>query len=405
LWNACITSLSYHHWYDFNLIRIIEVLAIWVFISITGLLYLLMVGFIIYGWIRTQTFIRQDIIEQPSLSVIIPVRNESTHLSDLLSDLNKQDYPKDRFEIIIVDDHSDHSPEILIPELSGITNIRILHLGKNESGKKAALRKGLLASESELVLTTDADCRIQPAWISEMVNFFVSKRVKLIFGNVRFRESRKFSDWFQSLEFLSLVASGAGFAGTGHPIICNAANMGFERKTYLQFLQEKGYDLPVSGDDVLFLLWLKKKFPGTIGFIKSLKVQVDTKPASSIREFMHQRLRWTSKSRYYRDFMIIMTSLIVYITSLSLFIFMVGSFFSGIMMTGFICLFLIKCIADLFFLLIITGYYRNRYLLAVFLPLEIVHFIYITIIGFAGNLFTFTWKGRRNKAGKYPDTT
>ena len=407
MWNTCITSLSHRHWYDFNLTRdnfqskqlidFNELVAFWIFITFTGLLYLLMIGFILIGWIRTQTFIPQDKIQQPFLSVIIPVRNETTQLSDLISDLNKQDYPENKFEVIIVDDHSDHSPESILPEFRAKRNIRILHLGKDEFGKKSALRKGLLASNNELVLTTDADCRIQTGWISEMVNFFVSKQVKLVFGSVRFPESKKLFDLFQSLEFLSLVSSGAGFAGNGNPVFCNAANMGFERKTYLQFLQEKESDSAVSGDDVLFLLWLKKIYPGKIGFIKSLLTQVETKPAVSIKEFINQRLRWTSKSRYYRDFMMIITSLVVYFTSLSLFVLLIGSFFSKLLMTGFICLFLLKCIIDLFFLFIITGYYRNRYLLAVFLPLEIIHFIYISIIGFAGNLLTFNWKGRKGK--------
>lgn len=378
-------------------------MVIWVFITIIGLLYLIMIGFILSGWIRTQTFISQNIIERPSLSVIIPVRNEFSKLSYLLNDLNNQDYPNDKFEIIIVDDHSDLLTDSLIPEFTDRNNIRVLHLGKEESGKKAALWKGLLASEYELVLTTDADCRIPKGWISEMVNFFISKKVKLIFGSVRFIESRILFNRFQSLEFLSLVASGAGFAGNGYPILCNAANMGFERKIYLQFLQEKGSDLPVSGDDILFLLWLKKKFPGSVGFIKSFTAQVETNPADSIREFIQQRLRWTSKSRYYRDFMIIITSLIVYITSLSLFVLLIGSFFSGLLMEGFLCLFLIKCIADLFFLFIITGYYRNRYLLAIFFPLELIYFIYISIIGFAGNFFPYRWKGRKSKYWKNPN--
>ena len=374
--------------------------AIWLLITCIGLLYLLMIGFVLVGWIRTETFISKRPIEEPSVSVIVPVRNDLTQLSDLLYDLIKQDYPKDKFDIIIVDDHSDSSPQSIIHEFSEKTNIRLLHLGKKETGKKAALMRGMLSTDCDLVLTTDADCRVNISWISELVNYLVSKQVKLVFGDVRFSKNRQLFNWFQRLEFLSLVASGAGFAGNGHPIFCNGANMGFDRKTYLQFLHENGSGMPVSGDDVFFLLWLKKKYPGKIGFIKSLTAQVETRPAGSIREFIHQRLRWTSKSRYYRDFMIIATSLIVYITSLSLLVLLVGSFFSGLMMAGFFRLFIVKCIADLIFLFIITGYYRNRYLLTVFFPLEIVHFIYISIIGFTGNLLAFTWKGRKRKPGK-----
>jgi len=67
---------------------------------------------------------------------------------------------------------------------------------------------------------------------------------------------------------------------------------------------------------------------------------------------------------------------------------------------GFIILFLVKCIGDLVLLLIVTRYYRNRYLLLIFLPLEIIYFIYISIIGFAGNILSFDWKGRRSGSGK-----
>lgn len=372
-------------------------IAICICLAIIGSLYLLLIGFILYGWFRTQTFISQDRIEQPYLTVIIPVRNESAALSDLLLDLSKQDYPKEKFEIIIADDHSDCLPDKIIAEISRTSGIRILHLNKNESGKQAALRKALLAAKSELVLITDADCRIQYEWISEMANYYICKEVLLMFGNVKLRDSRKIFDWFQSLEFTSLVASGAGFAGAGYPILCNAANMGFKKSTYLQFLHEKENHLPVSGDDIMFLLWLKKKYPDRIGFVKSLKAQVETNPAPGIKGFIQQRLRWTSKSRYYRDFMIIMTSIVVYFTSFFLLIMLAGSFFSVFMMKGFICLFLLKCITDFILLFVYTSYYRSRYLLAVFIPLEIIYFVYISLIGFAGNLSGFIWKDRKIK--------
>jgi hypothetical protein len=270
-------------------------------------------------------------------------------------------------------------------------------MNNDEYGKKTALMKGLRASSSEFTLTTDADCRVKPGWISEMADFFISKQVKLVFGSLLYHKSSKFHEWLQSLEFLSLVATGAGFAGNGHPILCNAANMGFERDKYLEFFKEKKSSRPVSGDDVLFLLWLKKKYPDSIGFIKSRSVLVETTPAGSLKEFINQRLRWTSKSRYYMDPMIVIPALIVFITSLSLLVLLAGAFFSEILLKGFIFLFLIKCFVDFVFLFIVTGYYKNRYLLIIFFPLELIHFLYISIIGIAGNLVSFNWKGRKGR--------
>lgn len=372
-------------------------ITFWVLIIVVGLLYLLLVSFIISGWIRTKTFSRQDGYTQPSVSVIIPVRNESSGIYHLLSDLMDQNYPEDKYEVIIVDDHSINPPGRIISELDGKVKIRVLFLGNDEYGKKAAMIKGLRASSYDLILTTDADCRVKPDWISGMANFYISQKVKLVFGSVLYRKSSKFHEWLQSLEFISLVATGAGFAGNGHPILCNAANMGFERIKYLEYWEEKKSDLPVSGDDVLFLLWLKKKYKDPIGFIKSRNALVETQPAGSLKEFIQQRLRWTSKSRYYRDRMIIIPALIVYITSLTLLILLAGALFSGFLIKGFVFLFLLKCIIDLIFLFIVTGYYRNRYLLIIFFPLEIIYFIYISIIGLAGNLVYFSWKGRKSR--------
>jgi cellulose synthase/poly-beta-1,6-N-acetylglucosamine synthase-like glycosyltransferase len=366
----------------------------WGFIIFACLLYLVLAGFIISGWIRTKSFKVQERSGHPFISVIIPVRDDSAGLDLILSDLANQKWPEDKFEIIIVDDHSRNSLENL---LSGSKiNIRILSLGDNEQGKKAALISGLNASNSELILTTDADCRVTPYWITEMASFYISNKVKLVFGSVLYYKSNKLLDWFQELEYLSLVAAGAGFAGNGYPIFCSAASMGFEKSSYMEFVKETNSSVSVSGDDVLFMLWLNKKYPGQARFIKSCNSIVETKPAQSFKEFINQRLRWTSKSRYYRDPAIIFTALTVYLESLILLVLLIGSFFTTSLIIGFIILFLCKCISDLLVLYIVTGYYRNRYLLKIFIPLEIVYFIYISFIGFAGNLASFSWKGRRS---------
>jgi cellulose synthase/poly-beta-1,6-N-acetylglucosamine synthase-like glycosyltransferase len=369
----------------------------WIFIAFTGLIYIFLVSFIISGWVRTETFIMKEGIDQPTVTVIIAVRNEITGLNLLLSDLADQKYPKDKFEVIIVDDHSVNAYYGLISSFVGKINIRSLSLDHDEEGKKAALIKGINSSSSELVLTTDADCRVTPFWISEMSNYYISGSVKLVFGSVLYRKSRKINEWMQGLEYLGLITAGAGFAGNGHPIICSAANMGFERTRYIEFVRENPANVPVSGDDVMFMLWLKKKFPGKTGFIKSLNSVVVTNPATGLKEFINQRLRWTSKSRYYRDSAIILTALAVYFESIVLLGLFVGAIFSGLLLKGFLILFLSKCIADLAVFYTVTRYYNNRYLLIVFIPVEIIYFIYISIIGLAGNLVSFKWKGRRSE--------
>lgn len=334
----------------------------------------------------------------PFLSVVIPVRNEASNIQNLLNDLLSQDYPKKKFEVFIIDDHSDDNTYELVNNFRSDLYIRILQLPDGKSGKKAALFEGLTEAKSDLVLTTDGDCRLKRDWISGMAQFYSSRQAKLIFGAVLYPASRKFPGMMQNLEFLSLVASAAGSAGINSPILCNGANMGFDRKLYLRYMNQHQRS-PVSGDDIFFLHWIKKHYPSEIHFLKSPDLFVETSSSKSPGDFMNQRMRWTSKSRFYHDAYLIFTAIVVFMVSFSLLALLVLSIFNKLFLWGFIVLFLFKSLSDFIFLYTITTYYKNRYLLKVFLPLEFIYFFYITVIGIAGNLISFRWKGRKGRPG------
>lgn len=98
---------------------------------------------------------------QNSLSIVIPAYNEARRLSSTLERIS--DYlthsPFPAHEIIVVDDgSSDATVQIAeqFAEKRDIKNVRILRAPRNQ-GKGAALRRGVLASQGEFVLCTDAD--------------------------------------------------------------------------------------------------------------------------------------------------------------------------------------------------------------------------------------------------------
>ncbi len=369
-------------------------ITFWIFIIILCSLYLLLISSFLVGWTRIKEFNKTGIYNQPFLSVVIPIRNESSNIENLLIDLSLQDYPREKFEVILVDDHSNDSTLQLINHFKIKLKCQVIQLADHECGKKTALLKGLKASNSDLVLTTDGDCRLKEHWISGMAEFYLSRPAKLIFGTVLFSDNKTFRDKMQSLEFLSLVTGAAGLAGIHRPILCNAANMGFDRKSYLLFANHHPSEI-VSGDDIFYLHWLKKKCPDEIHFLKSRSSFVVTPPPESPGDLISQRIRWTSKSRYYRDRHLIITTLIIFIVSFTLLCLLVGSVFCKLSLQGFLMLFLVKGIADFIFLYIMTSFYDIRHLLKVFIPLEFIYFFYVSIIGIAGNLFSFSWKGRK----------
>lgn len=91
----------------------------------------------------------------PSLSIIIPARNEEKNLSRLLPTLNVLEYPG-ALEIIVVDDHSTDDTS-LVAENFGARVVRVKTLPEGWHGKPHACHVGALAAQGDWLLFTDAD--------------------------------------------------------------------------------------------------------------------------------------------------------------------------------------------------------------------------------------------------------
>ena len=74
-----------------------------------------------------------------------------------------------------------------------------------------------------------------------------------------------------------------------------------------------------------------------------------------------------------------------------------GTIFRTRLWKPFLFLFLVKMFTDFLFLFPVTKYYRSARILIYFLPLQMLHFIYVNFIGIAGNLLPVSWKRRKIK--------
>src|SRR5947208_16800205 len=98
----------------------------------------------------------------PDLSVIVPARDAAESLPPLLRSLESQTLPRDRFEVIVVDNgSSDGTAEVA--ERHGATVVR-----DKIPNRSRARNLGAEAAASELYAFTDADCVPHPAWLAEL---------------------------------------------------------------------------------------------------------------------------------------------------------------------------------------------------------------------------------------------
>ncbi len=367
-------------------------IAEYIVLPIAGIYSLTILLFYI-GWMKLRTFISSGIFDTIPISIIVACRNEEDNILHLLKSLSKQTYPKENTEIIIIDDHSeDNTRKIIAEYIEKNKFIKLLELPDNKTGKKEALAYGIKNSYSDIIITTDADCTTNKNWLKTIVNYYIQFKPKLLVGPVAFNyRNNNIFQKLQAFEFLSLIGSGAGAIGINQSIMCNGANLLFEKSLY-ENSNIKNHI--ASGDDIFLMLYAKRINKKSIHFIKSKEAIVYTRPVKSVKELLNQRIRWTSKSKAYRDFDIIFTALVVTFANLVLAFSFVYTIWDFSFLNTFILLFIIKSIFDLLILIPVTKFFHTVKLLWLVFPLQIIYPFYIVFTVIFGLIGNFNWKDR-----------
>ncbi len=111
---------------------------------------------------------------EPDLSVVIPVRDEQDNVTPLLEELNAVLRLQMRYEIIVVDDHSsDRTLEVLKYCKSTCKELRILSHDR-KCGQSSAIRSGVIAAKSNLIVTIDGDGQNDPMDILKLYRSYVN---------------------------------------------------------------------------------------------------------------------------------------------------------------------------------------------------------------------------------------
>ncbi len=320
--------------------------------------------------------------EEIQVSVIVTCKNEEQHLPELIKKLQAQSYQK--FELVLVNDHSEDRTVAIMQQASALFS-SFIYVEAKAQGKKKALAEGINACSGNLIIITDADCQPPKRWIETIIKFQTESPSDLIICPVKLKGEKKVFSILQQFEFTSLVASGAGAAGAHFPILCNAANLAFTKKAWIESIKDLKNE-EQSGDDI-FLLQSIKKRKGIIRFLKSTQAFTVTEPAPNLKAFFRQRRRWAGKSTAYSDPQLIFTACTVLGISLTQLALLIGGCFNILYLYLYLFFFLIKYWTDLRFLSEVSDFFSLPSVPVYSFLLSAIYPFYIALTGISALLF------------------
>jgi len=366
------------------------------FFLLLSVLYTAVIVFLIVGWHRVKRPQVKTSGFTTKVTILVAARNEEEKIHLTIEDLLAQDYPKELTEIIIADDHStDRTSAIIQSYAAG--GVKLLQLNEDKplnSYKKKAIGLAIDMSTGDLMVATDADCRMGSKWLSTIVGYFEMHQPYVISSPVTYFEEKSLFERMQTLEFYTLVATGAAFIGNNHASTCNGANLAYRKDIFYEVGGFKGIDDLASGDDELLLQKVEARFPGKIGFLKRFEVIVYTHAKANLKEFLQQRRRWASKSVKYKDKKVVAVVVGLWLFNVSVGINLLLGFWNKVFFEIFGGQLLLLALLELILLLPVTMFFKRRSLLILIpisIPLYVAYFIFIGLIGNKGK---YLWKGR-----------
>lgn len=360
-------------------------------------LYGMLLLFYLYHWKKAAVYQPSQPTSAPFLSVVIAARNEEDSLPLLIASLQRQDYPHEAFEVIIVNDHSTDGTALLAATLP--PNFRmILPEGRAEaSSKKKAIASAVRHAKGELIVVTDADCTVPPQWLSTIAAFYQQTGAQFIAAPVKFIHNHSLLQVFQALDFLVLQGITAASVSARFHSMANGANLAYTKEAYTKVNGFEGIDAVASGDDMLLMYKIWQQHPDQVLYLKSNAAIATTTPMSTWGQFINQRRRWASKTLYYDDKKVMGVAALVYGVNLWCAVLLVASL-SDRTYGWLLAAYLVgKLVLELPFVYSVTRFYNEQKLLWYFPLFQPLHILYTISVGILSQWGAYEWKGRRTK--------
>ncbi len=106
---------------------------------------------------------------QPFVSVLVPVRNEERYIERCLRSLGAQDYPRDRFEVLVIDGRSEDATRVLVAHFAAESTLDVRLLDNARQKTAAGLNRGLDEARGDVIVRVDGHATVAGNYLSRGV--------------------------------------------------------------------------------------------------------------------------------------------------------------------------------------------------------------------------------------------
>ncbi len=219
----------------------------------------------------------------PTVSMIIPAHNAEHGVEKSIRSLLNLDYPKEKLEIIVVDDGStDNTYKIASKYKSKGVKVYPIPYG----GKGKALNYGIMKSKGEFVGNLDSDSSLDRDALLKMVGFFSNKKVMAVTPSIKANHPKTIAQKIQAIEFLSSSIIKKVFSYFGAMPIASGACTIFRKS----FFEKHGCYLEdsLAEDGEMSLRIAEKGYR----IENAMDTAVYTDGVKTFKSLFNQRLRW-----------------------------------------------------------------------------------------------------------------
>ncbi len=262
------------------------------------LFYFILFYFRVVFWKRKIKSVEEQ--ELPSVSVIIVAKNEASNLENNLPSFLTQKYPN--YRVIVVDDGSQDDTATVLAEMKlKYPNLYVTRLpleGEFRHGKKTALTVGIKASETDIMLFSDADCStVSDNWIRTIVENY-TENTEIVIGFGGYKRAKGLLNKIIRADTVFIGLQYIGFAIAGIPYMAVGRNMSYRKSMFFRNKGFKNHLNLLSGSDDLFVNENANKKNTRVDISPDSITVSDAK--QTMKEWSHQKIRHLTTGKYYK---------------------------------------------------------------------------------------------------------